>query len=764
MKNKVKAVLITGILILCCLVGCSKEEESIDKNNLPLYSYVDWEQGFKKGALSEGNQLYSTDYWELSHNPPEDYTYSRVVDIRRAGDDYLDCCRYTVGEEITYYMETVSMSGGEATYCKLSLGDWGFDSDYIWGFDAWRENCYFGVGVYEKEAENWDVLPKQCYIVTADREGSLQSQLEITDGLLDLEAEGRLQALYVDGSGYIYVYTRDMQNRESLYILDKEGKAITSYVCAVASKDMIFDPVRDDSGRIFFPVKDSTERATRLLWKNAAGEITELSRFDNATIETWYTMRGSELYYVEKGGIVRWDVVSDVRETIYHLQENGIDDPLVTSLYWDESGNAYLRYTSKTEDWVSKLSWEKPKLNEPVNIGILQNGQEVKFVESAMAIFSRKHPEYPITVDVTAGKEESMKDRVLIDVMNGSGPDVLYLSYEDLERLQKKDALVQIDDLISDAVSNELLPGVKDFGRIDGKLYGMPIGVTIATMFTNREVWDKAGWSMEDVLQLLKERPETTSIFASQYGFCEPREMLSCLLQYDLEQRKSPFVDWEKGVSCFEANDFMALLETVKYYNVLQYEILDNDVVGRVRNGTALAYYTTWLNGEDYFRLRDEMGPDSYAVGTPTEGKQGSYLLADGLLVINRNIKEEKLEAVKELFTYLYSRDCQKRMHNTISVLKDMVDSRVWYNEHEGKYYWLDGSDVWNGLPQKEDGTTYTEEFKELLERAVPFKGSGPLFDIVWEESMAFFYNDKDALTVTRMIDNRVQLYLDENK
>ena len=55
-------------------------------------------------------------------------------------------------------------------------------------------------------------------------------------------------------------------------------------------------------------------------------------------------------------------------------------------------------------------------------------------------------------------------------------------------------------------------------------------------------------------------------------------------------------------------------------------------------------------------------------------------------------------------------------MHNTISVLKDMVYSRVFYNENEEKYYWQDGSDVWNGLPKKEDGTTYTEEFKELLE------------------------------------------------
>lgn len=764
MENRLKALLIGGILIVLSLIGCSKDVGKNLENAVPQYTYVNWDRGFQKGALSEGSQMYSIDYWELSHNPLEDYSYSRVEDIRYSGEDYLDFCRYIVDKENVYYLETVSMGGRETTYCKLSPRDWGFDSDYIWGFDALGENCYFGVGIYDNEEEQWSALPEQCYIVTTDRRGTCQTLLEITYGLAELEASGSMERIYLDGEGYIYVLTRSMDNREGLYILDNEGKAIASFVCPVASKDMIFAPVRDDSGRIFFPVKDFAERATRLLWKNAADEIAELARFENATIETWYTMRGNELYYVEKGSIVKWDVVSGVRETIYHLKENGIDAPLVTSLVWDKEGNAYLRYTSKTEDWVSKLSWEKPKLDEPVNISILQSGEGAKFLESSMAIFSRKHPQYPVTVDAKADKEDSIKDRVLIEVMNGSGPDVLYVSYEDLQRLQKKEALVPIDDLIPDALSDALLPGVKEFGRIDGKLYGMPVGVTIATMFTNREVWNGTGWTMEDVLECLEERPAVTSIFTSQYGFCDPYEMLSCLLQYDLEQQRSPFVDWEKRVSCFEAKDFMSLLETVKYYNALQYETLDNDVTGRVRNGTALAYYTTGLDGEDYFYLRDEMGTDSYAVGTPTESKQGSYLLTDGLLVINRNITEKKQEAVKALFTCLYSRECQKRMHNTISVLKDMVDSRVFYNENEEKYYWQDGSDVWNGLPKKEDGTTYTEEFKELLDSAVPFKGSGPLFDIVWEESMVFFYNDKDALTVTRMIDNRVQLYLDENR
>lgn len=762
MKGVKKFLFIGWIVVILGLVGCGTQEEFASAVSKP--TYVDWEQGFQKGPISEGNQMYSIDYWEMSHNPSEKYISYRVEDIRCSGEEYLDLCRYSSEEESAYYLESVLLAGGETTYCKLNPREWGIESDYIWGFDVLGENCYFGVGIYDSEEEQWSALPKQCYIVTADRQGVCQTQIDITAGLMELEAEGALQALYLDGNGYIYVLTRSRDNRDSLYILDKEGDAITSFVCPVASKDMIFEPVRDDSGRIFFPVKDSTERATRLLWKNVADDFAELTRFDNATIETWYTMRGSELYYVEKGGIVKWDVVTGLRETIYQLKEKGVDDPLATSLFWNKEGNACLRYTSKTEDWVSVLSWKKPELKEPVSISILQNGEGAKFVESSMAIFARKHPGYPITVDVTAGKEESMKDRVLIDVINGSGPDVMYLSYEDLERLQKKEALLQIDDFISETVSNELLPGVKEFGRMEGKLYGMPIGVTIATMFTNREVWNEAGWSMEDVLQLLNERPEITSIFASQYGFCEPQEMLSCLLQYDLEQRQSTFVDWKNGISCFEAKDFMKLLETVRHYDALQYENFDNDVTGRVRNGTALAYYTTWLDGESFFCLRDEMGPDSYAVGIPSENKQGSYMLTDGLLVINRSISEEKQETVKALFTYLYSRDCQKRMHNTISVLKDMVDTRVWYHEDEEKYYWLDGSDVWTLLPKREDGTTYTEEYKEFLNSTVPYKGASPLFDIVWEESIAFFEGERDALTVTRLIDNRVQLYLDENK
>ena len=55
------------------------------------------------------------------------------------------------------------------------------------------------------------------------------------------------------------------------------------------------------------------------------------------------------------------------------------------------------------------------------------------------------------------------------------------------------------------------------------------------------------------------------------------------------------------------------------------------------------------------------------------------------------------------------------------------------------------------------------EEFNQILEKATPYKGISPIFEIVIEEVVPYFEGQFTALEVTRKIDNRVQLYLDEN-
>ena len=90
-----------------------------------------------------------------------------------------------------------------------------------------------------------------------------------------------------------------------------------------------------------------------------------------------------------------------------------------------------------------------------------------------------------------------------------------------------------------------------------------------------------------------------------------------------------------------------------------------------------------------------------------------------------------------------------------------MADRSIKYNENLKCYVWKSG-DIQNELAGREDGTTYTTEYNDFLRSCRPWNGNDVIFDLVWDEASAFFAGDKDALSVTRAIDNRVQLYLDE--
>lgn len=123
------------------------------------------------------------------------------------------------------------------------------------------------------------------------------------------------------------------------------------------------------------------------------------------------------------------------------------------------------------------------------------------------------------------------------------------------------------------------------------------------------------------------------------------------------------------------------------------------------------------------------------------------------------NARSENLEAVSAFLEYLLSFEMQSRLGmDGISVRTNMADRMIEFDEENG-YVWIVPSFGMLVLQTFEDPT---EEYNAFLQRCEPYHYNHEIFDIVWEESQAYFFGDKDALTVTRTIDNRVQLYLDE--
>lgn len=133
------------------------------------------------------------------------------------------------------------------------------------------------------------------------------------------------------------------------------------------------------------------------------------------------------------------------------------------------------------------------------------------------------------------------------------------------------------------------------------------------------------------------------------------------------------------------------------------------------------------------------------------------------MLVVNQNAMEK--EEVRELVNNLLSLESQQMLSRAISVRMDIPEALLEYNASGKSYFWKSPNNTGYQLPARADGSSYLEEYSELLQKAQPIAfDSDDIFNIVMEEADTYFHSDKDLDTIIDVIQKRVQLYLDEQK
>ena len=123
------------------------------------------------------------------------------------------------------------------------------------------------------------------------------------------------------------------------------------------------------------------------------------------------------------------------------------------------------------------------------------------------------------------------------DVSEGNGPDVLVLNRSDLISFYNAGALSDLSTVLTNDTTEQIYPGVLDYGTIDGELVGITCEATINTLFVSNAVWDKERWNLQDVLGIIKSREETGDpierVVAYDYSYV-PHLMLSHLALMDI--------------------------------------------------------------------------------------------------------------------------------------------------------------------------------------------------------------------------------------
>ncbi len=745
-------IIYLGTMLL--MAGCGKEKMP-EVTPQPQMQATEWKsKGFAlSGDILEKQGLWAAEYLEWAHpemkiNQENEYLY-----VQEAGTWDGKVYRFLhkkiltedAGEENHYYLEIYDTVAKTAQLKEVDMAGLGLDGAFLRGAQVMGSES-FALQVWNGECRliYTDLAQVQADVAI----GEVYERYGITEDICAFEC-------IVDAEGNLYARAGSAwQPFRDLYIFDRDGNLLMKH--GGKEDDEVKEPLRIPTGELVFPIYNVAEKSTEFVWFDLEEKKeVKLARLDKEILKQVYGISGDDMYYESAKGIVQWNIASGERQLVYDFTENGVSGKHQTEMIFPEGQPPVLRaygiVEGEQEDWLYVMSRTEVEKADAIEVvALTSNGQKV---QACTATASRKNPQFTFTYqDGSRENAEDFRTRIMAEMVSGGGPDILYVSLEDMQVLQEKGLLLDLEQILTGESLEQILPGVVQLGTVDGTFVGLAPEMDILTMVTLKDIWQQDTWSMQDISGLM-ESGEFTGLFCQGNGVFASQAVLKFLVEFGLQEGQ--LIDWENGKSLFDGETFLHMLEMTKKYGADP--STDRTYLGK---GGCPAMFTGGgvhiLN-----ELYEQYGDTYFYVGQPTTGRSGNYLTAAGVVVVNQNTAHP--EAVAAFLECLLKDEIQyaSSVQMKLSVKKVSTE--------EVKIVEVDGElrASWRGqeLCIKEDGRTILEDYIALLESCVPYPGTYETIEsIVWEEAAAYVSGDKSAAEVARIVDSRVQLYLDERE
>ena len=470
-------------------------------------------------------------------------------------------------------------------------------------------------------------------------------------------------------------------------------------------------------------------------------------------------------YYTSDGSIVRWDVEKDEKvELISRLYQDGIMITNTAGLIWNTKGELLLCDLGRNSSMLYVLTSEEPVSDEELRLACVQEPIGEEYLQKMAAIFSRENDEIPIVMEgLNESDYDDYRNRIFTELVEGKGPEMMLVSYEDMEYLQEKGILCDLTDLISEDVRSQLISSMIELGTVNGQLAGITPEIAFNTVLTANATWEADSWSLSEFTELLEGREHwdwPVNYLSNKVDYYTLFWMIFCK---DLSH--SPFVDLEQGICHFDSEEFIEILELCQKYG--QSDLSPRDFEERVhmlKEGESLASVNYLFNGlKDFSDMMSTYGEDCHIVGFPGDKGSASYIMnySQGYLVVNANAVHK--EEIKDFINYLLSYENQYEVNGTSVRMDVIMDSVVFMG---GKPYMRTaaGPDApILDIAGKPDGTSYLEEYLSFIENCKPEpRRLSQVSEIIGDELVNCFEGGKSVEDTADVIQHRVQLYLDE--
>lgn len=610
---------------------------------------------------------------------------------------------------------------------------------------------------------------------------------------LDLEGNEIWRAplkLYAGEEEYFYAQTflTDEQgnsyiiSRESCITFDRDGNHVAAVKMEQSNYNSIFVSEEGDLQVVFWNEDYSKQNIAKLNPKTGAVEDIEALP---DTIAQYNIYKGYkyDLMLTNTSGIFGYNLGDEeVTQIMSYINSDlcmtylneffFIAEGQFVASYWDE-------YSGKYQ--VALFTAVDPE-DIPDKQGIIFGCNYVDYeVRNRIVEFNKESDEYRIVIKEysnynSPGNWQAGVTQLNNDILSGNIPDILVISRDmPVESYANKGIFADLYEFLEEDEElnrEDYLQNVLDAYTIDGELYAVVPSFSVETCTAKSEwVEQKESWSIQEMQEVVAKMPEGASAFGESYG---RESMLNIAMSYTSDQ----FIDWESGKCNMDSEEFKALLSYIATYPAEESMVWDedywmNEYEVQWHNDKTLMMSTSIYSIADFDSMNSAYLDEDYSiVGFPCAPEMGAVLSANTAYAISE--KSNNKEVAWEFIRYYLTDEYQQTIQWSLPVNEEALYQQameatkkpVWIDEfgNETEYdqtYWIAGQEIIIE-PMTE------AEVEELLEYIKSVKNTWSykedILEIINEEAAPFFEGQKSVDEVVKIIQSRVQLYVDENR
>ena len=739
----------TFIIVLCMLIfgitACGKGgDPAKEYAYVPEYAEFDVKFDYIGAAISDGDILYMLgSSWEEETGLQSTYLYQ--YDLLNGTNK-----------------EVQLQQGENANISQMAIGADGKLLAVVNNYEYITNDA--GEIVDAKSTLELQTLSKE--------DGSVIESRDIS-GMMGNQEYAYVQHFCADGQGNLY-----FSNGETLIIVtDPAGNTI----CEIEVSNWINNMVTSKEGTVYissYGEKGLELKPIDLNTKGLGEALAGIDGYGNLEIAT---------------GSAKSFLVSDMDTVSLYDVATGTAEELFQWLDVDVNSN-YNRYVGELSDgrvWALSESYNSTESTK--ELVIIKKVKASEVPEKEELVYGAVYLDYNVREEIIRFNKTNAKYRIRVkdyvsddyqagmtqfhaDLTGANCPDIIDLSAIDFSLYANKGVLEDLYPYMekSGMKKEDYLENILGAYEVEGKLYGMmPQFYISTTMAKASNVGDVTGWTLSEMLDYA-ESSEAENLFS--YG------TRSSVFSYCIYNNIDEFINWETGECFFTGEDFIRTLEfAAKFPEEIDYNAEQEGTHAKLQNDRILLMQGSISSVQEFQMLQGMFGEEVAYVGYPNSERSGNLIYPTGGN-LGMSARSKHKDGAWEFMQYLLTEEYQSSLVSEqgsswgFPIKRSALEAKF-EQDMTPEYYTDENGDQveqmktsWGYDDFNIDIYAATEEevaqVRSLIASADRLAGSvnEQLVNIVTEETEAFFKGQKSAADTANVIQNRIQIYVNENR